>query len=57
MAASSILQSGNWLIKVLGGADGTSISVFTFSRGVVKSTVVPLILGGAWAFALTCKPL
>lgn len=53
-----MLQSGNWLIKVLGGGDGVlPSSFFKLSAGVVKPTEVPFILGGAWALALTCKPL
>lgn len=46
-------------MKVLGGGDddGKSPSSFTFSTGVVVvATTVPLIFGGACAFAFTCKP-
>ena len=63
IAARSILQSGNVLMKVLGGGEeeeedeeDISTSCFTVSTGVVKLTELPFILGGAWAFALTCKP-
>jgi len=51
-----MLQSGNVLMKVLGGGEDVSHSFLTPSTGVVKPTEVPFILGGAWAFALTCKP-
>lgn len=50
-------------MKVLGGGEeeeeeegDISTSCFTVSTGVVKLTELPFILGGAWAFALTCKP-
>lgn len=63
IAARSILQSGSVLMKVLGGGEeeeeeegDISTSCFTVSTGVVKLTELPFILGGAWAFALTCKP-
>jgi hypothetical protein len=55
IAARSILQSGNWLIKVLEDCDeGKTSSCLNFSTDV--ETLVPLIFGGAWAFAFTCKP-
>jgi hypothetical protein len=50
-----MLQSGNWLIKVLEDCDeGKTSSCLNFSTDV--ETLVPLIFGGAWAFAFTCKP-
>jgi hypothetical protein len=55
IAARSMLQSGNWLIKVLEDCDeGKTSSCLNFSTDV--ETLVPLIFGGAWAFAFTCKP-
>lgn len=53
MAARSMLQSGNWLINVRGAGEVGVSSPFKFSM----LTLEPLILGEAWAFALTCKPL
>lgn len=54
MAARNMLQSGNWLIKVRGAGEEVKVSS-PFKVSVL--TLEPLILGDAWAFALTCKPL
>ncbi|KAF5725981.1 hypothetical protein HS088_TW23G00718 [Tripterygium wilfordii] len=51
-----MLQSGNWLINVLGAGDGTLFTFFTLSAGDVKPTGVPFSLEGALAFALTFRP-
>ena len=44
-------------MKVRAGGDGMSSPFFTPPTEVAKPTLVPFIFGGAWAFALTCKPL
>lgn len=45
-----MLQSGSWLMNVLGAG---SLSGFEISTEPGRPTLLPLILGGAWALGLT----
>ncbi|KAJ0799826.1 hypothetical protein HanPI659440_Chr03g0095891 [Helianthus annuus] len=49
-----MLQSGSWLIKVLGAPDDELSSFF---RPSITPTRVPFTFVGACALVLTCKPL